>query len=89
MREDGTIWNYGMLVDALDRAWRELHEKGSSTIQPGLFLEWGRDIPRGDGEEPLDPESCYLTTDSGTEPIWTGSFDDLFEALVDILCLED
>ena len=31
MEEDGTIWNYGMLVDALDRAWRELHEKGSST----------------------------------------------------------
>lgn len=88
MRGNG-IEDYGTLYTVLFRAWEEFRNTGSATIQPGVFIEKGKDIPRGEGEEPLDGESCYLTTDSGTEPIWISGFGGLFDKMAEILGLED
>lgn len=83
------IGDHGTLLNVADVAWREYRRTGSATVLPGVFLEKGRDIPRGEGEEPLDPDSCYLTTDDGAEPRWIRDFDDLFEEMRDIFGMDD
>lgn len=72
-----------MTREDLKRAWEEYQEKGFTTVDSGVFLEMGKDIPDNTDEygnpvgEPLIEDACYLTTDDGSDPVYIMDFEDL------------